>query len=133
MLSLASFVAEHARVTPERTAVRLGDTTYSYAQLDTMACAVANYLTAQGLQAGDKVALSCPNLPFFPAVYYGILRAGMVVVPLNVLLKAPEVSYHLKDSDAKAYFVFEGTADLPLAQTAAAGFENAPRNANTSW
>ena len=126
MLSLASFVAEHARVTPGRTAVRLGDTTYSYGQLDTMACAVANYLTAQGLQAGDKVALSCPNLPFFPAVYYGVLRAGMVVVPLNVLLKAPEVSYHLQDSDAKAYFVFEGTADLPLAQTAAAGFEDAP-------
>ena len=126
MLSLASFVAEHARVTPERTAVRLGDTTYSYGQLDMMACAVANYLTAQGLQAGDKVALSCPNLPFFPAVYYGVLRAGMVVVPLNVLLKAPEISYHLRDSDAKAYFVFEGSADLPLAQTAAAGFEDAP-------
>ena len=126
MLSLASFVADHARVTPERTAMRSGDTTYSYAQVDEMACAVANYLTAQGLQPGDKVALSCPNLPFFPAVYYGILRAGMVVVPLNVLLKAPEVGYHLRDSDAQALFVFEGSADLPLAQTAAAGFEDAP-------
>ena len=104
MLSLASFVAEHARVTPERTAMRSGDTTYSYGQLDVMACAVANYLTAQGLQAGDKVALSCPNLPFFPAVYYGVLRAGMVVVPLNVLLKAPETSYHLRDSERQSLF-----------------------------
>ncbi len=126
MLSLASFIAEHARVTPERTAVRLGDKSYNYGQLEAMACAVANYLTEQGLQPGDKVALSCPNLPFFPAVYYGILRAGMVVVPLNVLLKAPEISYHLKDSDAKAYFVFEGTAELPLAQAGAAGFKDAP-------
>ncbi len=125
MLSLASFVTEHARITPERTAMRFGDKTYSYGQLDVMAAAVANYLTAQGLEAGDKVALSCPNLPFFPAVYYGILRAGMVVVPLNVLLKPPEISYHLGDSDAKAYFVFEGTAELPLAQAGAAGFGDA--------
>ncbi len=126
MLSLASFVSDHARVTPGRTAVRFGDTTYSYGQLGAVACAVANYLTAQGLETGDKVALSCPNLPFFPAVYYGILRAGMVVVPLNVLLKPPEISYHLKDSDAKAYFVFEGTAELPLAQAGSAGFKDAP-------
>ena len=126
MLSLASFVSDHARVTPERTAVRFGDKTYSYGQLDAMASAVAGYLSAQGLQPGDKVALSCPNLPFFPAVYYGILRAGMVVVPLNVLLKPPEISYHLKDSDARAYFVFEGTAELPLAKSGAAGFEDAP-------
>ena len=126
MLSLASFVSEHARVTPERVAMRLGDQAYSYGQLDKLAAAVANYLTAQNLEAGDKIALSCPNLPFFPAVYYGILRAGMVVVPLNVLLKAAEISYHLKDSDAKAYFVFEGSAALPLAQAGAAGFADAP-------
>jgi len=126
MLNLASFVSEHARVTPERTALRLGETAYSYGQLEGMASAVARFLTAQGLEVGDKVALSCPNLPFFPAVYYGVLRAGMVVVPLNVLLKPAEISYHLQDSDAKAYFIFEGSSDLPMAQTGAAGFRDAP-------
>ena len=126
MLSLASFILEHARVTPERTALRLGERTVSYGQLDAMASAVARYLVAQGLEVGDKVALSCPNLPFFPAVYYGVLRAGMVVVPLNVLLKPAEIAYHLQDSDAKAYFVFEGTPELPLAQAGAAGFGDAP-------
>ncbi len=60
------------------------------------------------------MALSCPNLPYFPIVYYGILKAGAVVVPLNVLLKGREIAYHLDDSDAKAYFCFEGTADLPM-------------------
>lgn len=115
MLSLASFLSEHARVTPERTALRLGEKVYSCGQIEGMASAVARYLVAQGLQVGDKVVLSCPNLPFFPAVYYGVLRAGMVVVPLNVLLKPAEIGYHLRDSDAKAYFVFEGSSDLPMA------------------
>jgi len=126
MLSLASFVLEHARYAPERTAMRLGETRYTYAQLDQMASAVAAYLTSQGLKPGDKVALSCPNLPFFPAVYYGALKAGMVVVPLNVLFKPAEIAYHLQDSDAKAYFVFEGTKELPMAQAGAAGFKEAP-------
>jgi long-chain acyl-CoA synthetase len=126
MLSLATFVQEHARTTPEGVAVRLGETAYSYGQLDTMASAVAAYLTAQGLGPGDKVALSCPNLPFFPAVYYGVLKAGMVVVPLNVLLKPAEIRYHLEDADAKAYFVFEGTAELPMGKAGAAAFAEVP-------
>ena len=72
---------------------------------------------SRGIEPGDKVALSCPNLPYFPIVYYGILKAGAVVVPLNVLLKGREIAYHLGDSDAKAYFCFEGTPDLPMGQT----------------
>src|SRR2546422_10097045 len=66
---------------------------------------------------------SCPNLPFFTIVYYGILKAGATVVPLNVLLKGREVAYHLADSDAKAYFAFEGTPDLPIGEAAWEGFE----------
>ena len=122
MLSLASFVREHALRSPERTAMRMGEQSYSYAQLDAMASAVANYLVEQGLKPGDHVALSCPNLPYFPMVYYGILKAGCVVVPLNVLLKAAEIEYHLNDANAKAYFVFEGTAELPMAKAGAAAF-----------
>ena len=74
-----------------------------------MANQVANLLVSRGIKPGDKVALSCPNLPQFPAVYYAILKTGAVVVPLNVLLKGREVAYHLQDSDAKAYVCFEGT------------------------
>jgi long-chain acyl-CoA synthetase len=84
---------------------------------------VANALVEMGIGHGDKVALSCPNLPFFPIVYYGILKAGAAVVPLSVLFKPREVAYHLKDSDAKAVFVFEGTTDLPLAQTVKEAFD----------
>ena len=47
-------------------------------------------------------------------VYYGILKAGATVVPLNVLFRPREIEFHLKDSDAKAVFAFEGTEELPI-------------------
>ncbi|NBU65763.1 MAG: hypothetical protein EBS29_14860, partial [Chloroflexia bacterium] len=64
-------------------------------------------------------------LPYFPIVYYGILKTGAVVVPLNVLLKPREIAYHLQDSDAKVYFCFEGTAELAMGQMGHAGFNEA--------
>ena len=125
-LNLADFVREHAGYSPDKIAVRMGEASYTYAQVNAVANQVANYLTSAGVQAGDKVALSCPNLPYFTFVYYGILKAGAVVAPLNVLLKGREIAYHLKDSDAKVYFCFEGTDELPMAQMGKQGFEEAP-------
>jgi long-chain acyl-CoA synthetase len=123
MLNLSILLEDSARLHPERTAVVLGDTRLTYAQVDAAANQVANMLVARGIRPGDKVALSCPNLPYFPIVYYGILKAGGVVVPLNVLLKGREIAYHLKDSEAKAYFCFQGTADLPMGTEGKAGFD----------
>ncbi len=114
MLNLSVFLEDSARRVPDRDALVLGDMRLTYAQVNGFANQVANMLVARGIQPGDKVALSCPNLPYFPIVYYGILKAGAVVVPLNVLLKGREIAYHLKDSDAKAYFCFQGTPDLPM-------------------
>ncbi len=125
MLNLGQFVREHAAHAPERVAMRMGEASFSYAQLEAMSNQVANYLVSLGVQKGDKVALSCPNLPYFPVVYYGILKAGGVVVPLNVLLKGREIAYHLQDSDAKVYFVFEGTSELPMAELGKKGFDEA--------
>jgi long-chain acyl-CoA synthetase len=70
------------------------------------------------------VALSCPNLPCFPVVYYGILKAGATVVPLNVLLTEREIAYHLADSAARAYFCFEGTPELPAGKAGRAAFDS---------
>jgi long-chain acyl-CoA synthetase len=125
VLNLSLFLEDSARSHPDRDAVVLGDTRLTYAQVDGFANRVANLLCSRGVRPGDKVALSCPNLPYFPIVYYGILKAGAVVVPLNVLLKGREIAYHLGDSDAKAYFCFEGTPDLPMGQEGAVGFEQA--------
>jgi long-chain acyl-CoA synthetase len=79
-----------------------------------------------GIGFDDKVALCCPNLPFFPIVYYGIMKVGAVVVPLNVLFKPREIDYHLTDSDAKAVFTFEGTDELPMARTVKEAFDQVP-------
>jgi long-chain acyl-CoA synthetase len=122
VINLAVMLEDSARTVPDRTAVVLGDLRLTYAQVDAMANQVANLLVSRGIGPGDKVALSCPNVPYFPVVYYGILKAGAVVVPLNVLFKAREVAYHLGDSDAKAYFCFEGTPELPMGAEGWAGF-----------
>jgi long-chain acyl-CoA synthetase len=115
---LEDTTAEHG----DRTAIVFGDTKLTYAQVDGAANQVANLLASRGIGRGDKVALSCPNLPYFTIIYFGILKAGATVVPLNVLLKAREVAYHLADSEAKAYFAFEGSADLPIGDAAWEGF-----------
>ena len=122
--NLATLLEDSANTYPDRTAVILGDTRLSYAEVDSFANMVANLLVARGIGPGDKVALSCPNLPYFTVVYFGILKAGATVVPLNVLLKAREVGYHLTDSEAKAYFCFEGTPELPIGEAGYAGFRD---------
>ncbi|MEU3844065.1 long-chain fatty acid--CoA ligase [Streptomyces sp. NPDC028635] len=123
MLNLSILLEDSARMYPDREAVVLGSTRLTYRQVDAAANQVANLLVERGIRPGDKVALSCPNLPYFPVVYYGILKAGAVVVPLNVLLKSREVAYHLDDADVKAYFCFEGTPELPMCAEGYAGFQ----------
>ncbi|HUR97685.1 MAG TPA: long-chain fatty acid--CoA ligase [Pyrinomonadaceae bacterium] len=122
-LNLASMVSHHARLAPEKEAIVWGDVRMTYGQLNAMSNRVAHALTEMGIGHGDKVALSCPNLPFFPVVYYGIMKAGAAVVPMNVLFKPREVAYHLRDSDAKVVFVFEGTDELPLGQCVKEAFD----------
>ncbi len=119
-------VAHHANLAPEREAIVWENVRITYGELDKLSNRVANALVAMGIGRGDKVALSCPNLPFFPIVYYGIMKAGAAVVPLSVLFAPREVVYHLTDSDAKAMFVFEGTPDLPLAETVKKAFDEVP-------
>ena len=124
-LNLASIIEDHARKRPQAMAVIFNDMRFAYGQLNAMANMIANGLVEKGIQPGDHVALSCPNLPYFPMVYFAILKTGAVVVPLNVLFKPREIAYHLNDCDARFYFCFEGTAELPLAQMGKAGFDEA--------
>jgi long-chain acyl-CoA synthetase len=125
VLNLAVFLEDSAREVPDRTAIVFAPTRLSYAALNAAANQVANLLVARGVQRGDKVVISCPNLPYFPIVYYGILKAGATVVPINVLNKPREIAYHLQDSQAKAYFCFEGTPQLPMGEMGWAGFQAA--------
>jgi len=125
-LNLSSIVSHHACLSPENEAIVWGDVRITFAELDKLSNRVANVLGKMGIGHNDKVALCCPNVPYFPIVYYGIMKAGAVVVPLSVLFKAREIEYHLTDSDAKAIFVFEGTEELPMARSAKTAFDKTP-------
>ena len=100
-LNLGSILAGSADLYPERVALRQGERALRYAELDRAARGVATALRARGMAPGEAVALLIPNVAEFTIAYFGILYAGCTVVPLNVLLSAPEVEYHLKDSRAR--------------------------------
>ena len=127
MYNLSMLLEDSARHHGDRDALVLGDLRLTYAQVDAFANQVANLLVARGIEPGDRVALTCPNLPYFPVVYYGILKAGAVVVPMNVLNKAREVTYFLDDGDVKAYFCFQGTAEMPMGEEGWKGAQQARR------
>ena len=92
MLNLASNLERNAALFPDKLVVHAGAHSLSYAQLDATSNQLANGLRALGIRPGDKVALTCPNLAYFPIAYYAILKIAAVVVPLNILLKAPEIA-----------------------------------------
>ncbi len=79
----------------------------TYAQTDSLSQAFAAYLQSLGLVKGDRVAIMMLNMPQYPVVVAGILRAGMVVVNVNPLYTARELEHQLKDSGAKAIVVIE--------------------------
>ena len=123
MLNLAILLDDSAREVPERTAIIYENTRLSYAELNAAVNQVANGLVQAGIQPGDTVGLSCQDVPYFPIAYYGILKAGGVVMPLNVLLKAREIAYHLQDADAKAYLCQEGSPELPIGEMGYTAFQ----------
>jgi len=127
MLNLSVLLESSAFKHGNKPAYTFMDTTLTFAQINGAANQVANGLVAKGIKPGDKIALSCFNLPYFPIIYFGALKAGATVVPLSVLLKEDEIAYHLSDSDAKAYFCFVGSPDLPMGQMGYAGFQKADK------
>jgi long-chain acyl-CoA synthetase len=110
-MNLASIVTESAARCPERAAVRLGDLELTYAGLDERSARLAALLLERGLEPGDRVGLMLPNVPEFPISYYGVLRAGGVVVPMNVLLKRREIAFYLEDSGAELLLAWHGFAE----------------------
>jgi long-chain acyl-CoA synthetase len=122
-VNLASIISHHAKLTPDNEAIVLNDTRITYGQLDALSNQVANALVKLGVGHDDKVALNCPNLPYFPIVYYGIIKAGAVVVPLCVLFTEREIEYQLRDSDAKVVVTFEGTDELPMGRQTKKAFD----------
>jgi long-chain acyl-CoA synthetase len=123
MTNFAEQLSAAAAEAPEKAGVKLDDIVVPWAEVDGSAARVAGLLRAKGVEAGDRVGLQMPNVPYFPFIYYGILRLGAVVVPMNPLLKDREVAYHLSDSTAKALFAWHGFADAAQGGCAQSGAE----------
>jgi long-chain acyl-CoA synthetase len=121
--NLATVLTNTAEQNGDQTAFKLDDVELSYSMLDEGSSRVAALLKSKGLEAGDRVGLMMPNVPYFPVIYFGILRAGGVVVPMNVLLKAREVAFYLEDPGAKLLFAWGDFAEAAEAGAEQAGTE----------
>lgn len=122
-MNLAENLTRSAGEYPDRVAVKLDDIELTYAQLDEASARVAGLLRAKGIGPGDRVGIMLPNVPYFPACYYGVLRLGAVVVPMNVLLKARETGFYLSDPEAKVVFAWHDFAEAAREGAAEAGAE----------
>jgi long-chain acyl-CoA synthetase len=122
-LNLASLPTESAQRSPESPAIRLGAVELSYGELDDRSARLATLLREKGLEPGDRVGVMLPNVPEFPVAYYGALRTGCIVVPMNVLLKRREIAFYLEDSGAKLLLAWHGFADEARDGAADAGAE----------
>jgi len=99
--NLARILTEAAENSPDGIAIKLDDVEVSYGALDEGSARMSAILKEKGVETGDRVGVMLPNVPYFPIAYYGVLRAGGVVVPMNVLLKGREVGFYLEDPGAK--------------------------------
>ncbi len=100
MLNLAIVLMENAQRIPDRTAVICDDRRVSYGELEELSNRLANALVKLGLHPGQKMLLMLPNIPEFVVAYFGILKPGGVVVPINILYKDREIEFLLEDSEA---------------------------------
>src|SRR5213080_466678 len=123
MTNFAEQLSTAAADYPDHPAVKLDDYVLTYGQLDQAVARAAGLLRSLGVGPGDRVGMQLPNVPYFPVVYFGALRLGAVVVPMNPLLKGREVAYHLSDSGAKVIVAWHGFADAARTGAEEAGAE----------
>ncbi|MBM7587575.1 long-chain acyl-CoA synthetase [Bacillus pakistanensis] len=101
-MNLNENLKQSAAKFPSNTAYTFLNQSITYAELDRMVDCVASGLSSAGIRKGDKIALVLGNCPEFITAYYGILRAGAVVVPINPVYTTGEISYILSNSQARA-------------------------------
>ena len=123
MTNFAEQLSAAAAEAGDRPAVQLDDLVLNYGALSAGVARAAGFLRAKGVEPGDRVGMQLPNVPYFPVVYFGALRLGAVVVPMNPLLKDREVAYHLSDSGAKVLIAWHDFAEAAEGGCEQAGAE----------
>src|SRR4051794_9786428 len=106
MTNLATIATETAQRIPDAIAYTLADSEATWQAVDEGSARVAGLRKERVFEPGDRAGIMLPNVPYFPIAYYGGLRAGGTVVPMNVLLKGREVKFYLEDPGAKVVFAW---------------------------
>lgn len=101
------FLDDSAKNYPNETYTIFNGASKTFAQVKNTADRIANFLSGKGIGKGDKVAIFLPNLPQFPEILFGILKAGAVAVSCNPVYTASELNHQLKDSQSKMVFCMD--------------------------
>jgi acyl-CoA synthetase (AMP-forming)/AMP-acid ligase II len=108
----------NARRYPNKTAVICEGRQLSWAAVDERANRLATYLLSGGLAQGDRVAVCVRNTAEWPEITYGLAKAGLVLVPMNIRLTPSEIEFIVADSDCRAAIIHADQAEVaakPLA------------------
>src|SRR5712691_6105338 len=103
-MNLGRMLRQSAVRTPQKSAIVCGDRIVTYEALDRSTDALAHWLLRQGLETGDRVAIHWCNSVEVVNLYFACFKAGLIAVPVNTRLKAPEIAYILGHSKAKLCF-----------------------------
>ncbi|MFN2525258.1 MAG: long-chain fatty acid--CoA ligase [Actinomycetota bacterium] len=117
-MTIPDLLAATASRQPEKTALVTSEGPVSFGEWLAQADRVAAHLRRLGIAPGDRVAVGMPNIPEFCYAYFGVLRAGGVAVPLNVMLTAEELTRVLNDAGASAVFTAEPFSPVVAAAAA---------------
>src|ERR1700683_3212049 len=97
---------------PGKTAVVCGERRFTYSEFADRVSRLAGALRTAGVKPGDRIAFLSLNCHRLLEAYYGVLEAGCILLPLNIRLAAPELTYILNDSGAAMLFLEEEFAGL---------------------
>ncbi len=89
------------------TAIHFMGSDTSFLEFDRASDQVAAGLFAQGVTKGDHVALYCVNSDTFAIAYFGIIKTGATVLPVNLLFKPGEIEYILDDASVTTLIYHE--------------------------
>ena len=119
--NIAVMLRETAAAVPDKPVALYEGGRLTYGELDALSDRFAAGLDQAGVRLGDRVAIQLPNIPQFLIAYFGVLKAGGVVVPLNVMYKPREVAFHLGHSAARVFITWAGILPDAAAGAAEAG------------
>jgi long-chain acyl-CoA synthetase len=103
--TLADVLRPAMAIAPDKVAVYFGDREITYRQLDDGANRIATALVGFGVKKGDRIVVHVDNRPEFIEIYQGVMRAGAILVPTNVMYTADEMEHIVTDSGAVAAFI----------------------------